>query len=41
MLENVKLELNECPPQLFYTDCNRLTQILTNLLTKSRNTLFT
>ena len=33
MPENVKLELNECSPQLFYTDRNRLTQILTNLLT--------
>ena len=33
--ENVKLELNECPPQLFYTDRNRLTQILTNLLTNA------
>jgi signal transduction histidine kinase len=35
MPENVKLELNECPPQLFYTDRNRLTQILTNLLTNA------
>ena len=35
MPENVKLELNECLPQLFYTDRNRLTQILTNLLTNA------
>lgn len=35
MPENVKLELNECSPQLFYTDRNRLTQILTNLLTNA------
>lgn len=35
MPENVKLELNECAPQLFYTDRNRLTQILTNLLTNA------
>ncbi len=33
--EEVDLELNECPPQLFYTDRNRLTQILTNLLTNA------
>jgi signal transduction histidine kinase len=35
MPEEVDLELNECPPQLFYTDRNRLTQILTNLLTNA------
>ncbi len=35
MPEEVELELNECPPQLFYTDRNRLTQILTNLLTNA------
>lgn len=35
MPENVKLELNACPPLLFYTDRNRLTQILTNLLTNA------
>ncbi|WP_455637735.1 ATP-binding protein [Parabacteroides sp.] len=35
MPENVRLELNECPPLLFYTDRNRLTQILTNLLTNA------
>lgn len=35
MPENVELELNECLPQLFYTDRNRLTQILTNLLTNA------
>ena len=35
MPEEVGLELNECPPQLFYTDRNRLTQILTNLLTNA------
>ncbi|WP_195371093.1 MULTISPECIES: HAMP domain-containing sensor histidine kinase [Parabacteroides] len=35
MPENVKLELNECLPQFFYTDRNRLTQILTNLLTNA------
>ena len=35
MPEEVELELNECPPQLFCTDRNRLTQILTNLLTNA------
>lgn len=35
MPEGVKLELNDCPPQLFCTDRNRLTQILTNLLTNA------
>lgn len=35
MPEGVKLELNNCPAQLFYTDRNRLTQILTNLLTNA------
>lgn len=35
MPEGVKLELNDCPTQLFYTDRNRLTQILTNLLTNA------
>ena len=35
MPEDVELELNECLPQLFYTDRNRLTQILTNLLTNA------
>lgn len=35
MPEEVELELNECPSQLFCTDRNRLTQILTNLLTNA------
>lgn len=35
MPDGVKLELNECQPQLFCTDRNRLTQILTNLLTNA------
>lgn len=35
MPEGVTLELKECPPLIFYTDCNRLTQILTNLLTNA------
>lgn len=35
MPEGVELQLNDCPSQLFYTDRNRLTQILTNLLTNA------
>ena len=35
MPEGVELQLNNCPQQLFYTDRNRLTQILTNLLTNA------
>lgn len=35
MPEGVELQLNNCPRQLFYTDRNRLTQILTNLLTNA------
>lgn len=35
MPEGVELELKECPPVTFYTDRNRLTQILTNLLTNA------
>lgn len=35
MPDGVELQLNECPLQLFYTDRNRLTQILTNLLTNA------
>lgn len=33
--EGVELQLNNSPQQLFYTDRNRLTQILTNLLTNA------
>lgn len=35
MPEGVELELKECQPLIFYTDRNRLTQILTNLLTNA------
>lgn len=35
MPEGVALELKECQPLTFYTDRNRLTQILTNLLTNA------
>lgn len=35
MPEGVELILKECQPLIFYTDRNRLTQILTNLLTNA------
>ncbi len=35
MPEDVELQLAECPPCVLYTDRNRLTQVLTNLLTNA------
>ena len=35
MPEGVELQLAECPPCMLYTDRNRLTQVLTNLLTNA------
>lgn len=35
MPEGVELRLGDCPPLVFYTDRNRLIQILTNLLTNA------
>lgn len=35
MREGVELQLADCPPCMLYTDRNRLTQILTNLLTNA------
>lgn len=35
MHDGVELQLEECQPYVFYTDRNRLTQILTNLLTNA------
>ncbi|WP_298547165.1 tetratricopeptide repeat-containing sensor histidine kinase [uncultured Parabacteroides sp.] len=35
MQEGVELQLADCPPCLLYTDRNRLTQVLTNLLTNA------
>ncbi|WP_293674652.1 tetratricopeptide repeat-containing sensor histidine kinase [uncultured Parabacteroides sp.] len=35
MPEGVELQLAECPPCVLYTDRNRLTQVLTNLLTNA------
>lgn len=35
MQEGVELQLADCPPCMLYTDRNRLTQVLTNLLTNA------